>query len=211
MSDAPVQRVFLWGLLVATLLAIIVTAIMAPRWAAPVKGSPPPVLGQVPKFELVNRDGESIGNSDLLGSLWVADFIFTRCGLSCPRMTAAMARLGEGFTDQTDIYRVSFSVDPSFDTPEVLQTYAETWGVQDSRWLFLTGQPEDVHQMVVEGFKLALDVEPPPDISTPEEPILHSSRFVLVDAEGAIRGYYNVVEGGEFQRLIDDLRAIILD
>ncbi len=211
MSDAPVQRVVLWGLLVATLLAIVVTAVMAPRWATPVKGPAPPDLGQAPDFELVNRNGETVANTDLLGSPWVANFIFTRCGLSCPRMTAAMVRLGEGFTDRTEIYRVSFSVDPSFDTPEVLQTYAETWKIQDSRWLFLTGQPAEVHEMVVGGFKLALDLDPPPEISTSEEPILHSSRFVLVDAEGAIRGYYNVVEGGEFQRLIDDLRAVFID
>ena len=119
-----------------------------------------------------------------------------------------MIRLGDALPADSEVYRVSFTVDPEHDTPEVLQTFAETWGIEDSRWLFLTGETETIYRMVVEGFKLALDVEPPPEISSSEEPILHSSRFVLVDSEGAIRGYYSVVEGGELQRLVDDLRAL---
>jgi protein SCO1/2 len=208
MNDVPIQRVVLRGFLVATLLAIVVTAVMAPRWSAPVGGALPPILGQAPDFDLVNRDGTSISNADLRGSPWVADFIFTRCGQSCPRMTAAMIRLGNGLPKDSEVYRVSFTVDPEHDTPEVLQAFAETWGIDDSRWLFLTGDMEAIHRMVVEGFKLALDVEPPPEIFSSEEPILQSGRFVLVDSEGAIRGYYSVVEGGELQRLIDDLRAL---
>lgn len=211
MNNAPVQRVVLWGFLVATLFAIVVTAVMAPRWSAPVGGTLPPVLGQAPGFDLVNRDGTSISNATLRGSPWVADFIFTRCGISCPRMTASMIRLGDALPADSEVYRVSFTVDPEHDTPEVLQTFAETWGIEDSRWLFLTGETETIYRMVVEGFKLALDVEPPPEISSSEEPILHSSRFVLVDSEGAIRGYYSVVEGGELQRLIDDLRTLRFD
>ena len=208
MTRAPVQRVVLWGLLVATLIAIAVTAVFAPHWSRPNPGPPPPDLGPSPDFELTNRDGSTVTQADLLGSVWVADFIFTRCGLSCPRMTEIMKRLGEGLAEDTEIYRVSISVDPTYDTPAVLQSYADSWGIRDPRWLFLTGERDEIHSTVVDGFKLALDFEPPAEISTAEEPILHSSRFVLVDAAGVIRGYYNVVEGGELQRLLADLRSL---
>lgn len=208
MTQAPVQRVVLWGLLVATLVAIAVTALLAPTWSRPNPGAPPPELGRSPDFELTNRDGSSVSQADLLGSVWVADFIFTRCALSCPRMTEIMNRLEAGLPDEMEIFRVSFSVDPTYDTPAVLQAYAESWNIRDPRWLFLTGGRDEIYTTVVEGFKLALDFEPPPELSTPDEPILHSSRFVLVDAAGAIRGYYNVVEGGELQRLLADLRSL---
>ena len=208
MSSPPVQRVVLWGLLVATLLGILVTAIMAPKWSASAKVEPPQVLGQVPEFELTNRDGRVISKTDLLGSNWVADFIFTRCGLSCPRLTSLMENLAEAIPEEEQIYRVSISVDPTNDSAEVLQRYAESRGIQDEKWLFLTGQTEEIRSLVVSGFKLALDTEPPAEIANPDEPILHSNRFVLVDGEGAIRGYYNVVESGELQRLIDDLLAL---
>ena len=208
MSKPPVQRVVLWGLLVATLLAILVTAIMAPKWGAPARVEPPQVLGQVPDFELTNRDGKIISNTDLLGSNWVVDFIFTRCGLSCPRLTSLMEQLGEAIPAGEQMYRVSISVDPTNDSPEVLERYAVSRGIEDEMWLFLTGEAEEIRDLVVSGFKLALDTEPPAEITNPDEPILHSNRFVLVDGEGAIRGYYNVVESGELQRLIDDLRGL---
>lgn len=209
MSDAPVQRVVLWGLLVATLLAIGVTAVMAPRWSRPARAPAPPDLGPVPQFELINRDGQSWSSSDLVGTPWIADFIFTRCGLSCPRLTALMAQLGEVLPDRLDVHRVSISVDPEHDRPPVLQSYAEKWGVEDDRWLFLTGEREEIRDLVIEGFKLGLDMEPPAGLANPDEPIIHSTRFVLIDSAGSIRGYYNVVEGDELQRLISDLQALL--
>lgn len=204
----PLQRRLLWGLLAAVMLAIGFTAVMAPRWVRPVVGEPPMAFGQAPEFSLINRDDRIVTNSDLLGSPWVADFIFTRCAVSCPRMTQRMIQLEKLWPAALNTARVSFSVDPDFDTPEVLQTYADSWGIRDPRWLFLTGDREVMKSIVMEGFKLALEMNPPPGSVSPGEPILHSTRFVLVDSVGAIRGYYDVVEGGELERLAGDLRAI---
>jgi protein SCO1/2 len=204
----PLQRRLLWGLLAAVMLAIGFTAVMAPRWTRPVVGDPPMTLGQAPEFSLINRDGRMLTNSDLLGSPWVANFIFTRCAISCPRMTQRMFQLESLWSAELDTARVSFSVDPDYDTEEVLQTYAESWGIEDSRWFFLTGEREIMKSIVMDGFKLALEMNPPPGSVSPGEPILHSTRFVLLDGVGAIRGYYDVVEGGELERLARDLRAI---
>lgn len=204
----PLQRRLLWGILAAVMLAIGFTAVMAPRWVRPVVGEPPMVVGQAPDFTLLNRGGQTLTRGDLLGSPWVADFIFTRCAISCPRMTQRMIQLEKLWPRDLDTARVSFSVDPEFDTPEVLQAYADYWGIEDPRWFFLTGDRENMKSIVMDGFKLALEMNPPPGAATPGEPILHSTRFVLVDGVGAIRGYYNVVEGGELERLAGDLRAI---
>jgi len=207
-GPALLRRRLLWGVLAAVMLAIAFTAVMAPRWARPVVGEPPMVLGQVPEFSLVNRDGSTLNQEDLLGSSWVADFIFTRCAISCPRMTSRMVQLGKLWPADSSTARVSFSVDPEFDTQEVLQTYAESWDIEDPRWFFLTGDREVMKTIVMEGFKLAVEMNPPPGTASPEEPILHSTRFVLVDAVGAIRGYYDVVRGEELERLARDLRAL---
>ena len=204
----PLQRRLLWGILAAVMLAIAFTAVMAPRWTRPVVGDPPMALGQAPEFSLINRDGRTLTNRDFLGSPWVADFIFTRCAISCPRMTQRMIQLEKLWPATLNTARVSFSVDPQYDTPEVLQTYADSWGIEDPRWFFLTGERETMKSIVMEGFKLALEMNPPPGSVSPGEPILHSTRFVLVDSVGAIRGYYDVVEGGELERLAKDLRAI---
>jgi protein SCO1/2 len=211
MSDStgtPVGRHLLWGVLVAVILAVVVTALMAPRWSKETQSQPPERYGRVPAFSLVNRDGGRIDLADLEGSPWVADFIFTRCGISCPRMTAIMVRLGETLPKNTRVHRISFSVDPEHDTPEVLQAYAESFGVTDERWHILTGDRAQIYPLMIEGFKLGVDASPPPGMASEEEPILHSTRLVLVDDQGEIRGYYDGFHSEDFERLVRDLTTV---
>jgi protein SCO1/2 len=132
----------------------------------------------------------------------VADFIFTRCGGACPAMTARMARLRRELPD--DVRFVSFTVDPATDTPEVLARYAANFKA-DTRWRFVTGPQKDLYALSTDGFKLAA-MEIPPSEQKPGEgdgPFLHSSKFVLVDRAGEIRGYYDSTDEDDMK----DLRA----
>jgi len=205
-TDRSMRTVLLWGFLIAVILAVLVTALMAPSWRAEEPREPPPEIGKAPEFLLVNRDGRQVDSTELLGSPWVADFIFTRCALSCPRMTERM--LGLEAMEPGGLQRVSFSVDPAYDSPQVLQLYADSWGITDPEWLFLTGEKETIRRLVTEGFKLGLDDEPPPGAASPDEPILHSTRFVLVDGTGVVRGYYDAFRPEELNRLARDYRAV---
>jgi protein SCO1 len=194
------RRSLLWGLLVITLIVIAAAAVLRLR-----RPEPPPVLGQVPEFTLVNRDGRTLRRADLAGSPWIADFVFTRCPASCPMMTARMARFDRELPRDSAARLVSFSVDPEHDTPEVLQRYAESFKAP-ARWLFLTGDSEQIYRLSQEGFKLGVDATPK-GIET-AEPILHSTRFVLVDGAGRIRGYYDAFDKEAMQALTRDLEAI---
>jgi protein SCO1/2 len=193
----------LLGLLL--LVTGIGTMFWGPESALPVASVRPPVLGEVPDFELVNRDGSSVARADLAGRPWVADFIFTRCAFSCPRMTAQMMRLGAALPPSAEVALVSITVDPENDSPEVLDTYATSLGIDRPDWLFLTGDREEVESLTVEGFKLPIVHDPPVEVANPREPILHSDRFVLVDGQGRIRGYYRPGEEGEQERLLADI------
>ena len=194
------RRSLLWGLLVVTLIVIAAAAVLRMR-----RPEPPPVLSEVPEFTLVNRDGRTVRRADLAGSPWIADFIFTRCPASCPMMTSRMARLVEDLPADSGVRFVSFSVDPEHDTPEVLQRYAESYKAP-ARWLFLTGDGAQIYRLSREGFKLGVDAAPS-GIPT-AEPILHSTRFVLVDGEGRIRGYYDAFDAESMKTLERDLEAI---
>lgn len=205
MSAAPApasarrfQRLVLWGVLVLALVGIGGAALWS-RLAGGQKAAPPPVLGRVPDFALTNRDGRTVTRADLAGRPWVADFVFTRCALSCPLMTERMADLGRG-REEPPFRRVSFTVDPEHDTPEVLARYAERYAAPDD-WLFLSGPAAEVYPLVREGFLLAVEPSPPPGTASPQEPILHSNRFVLVDGEGRIRGYYDAFDDEAMERL----------
>jgi|SRR6185312_2102634 len=203
----PMRRGLLWGLLVAVLL-IVVAATAVERLRRP---DPPPIMWNAPDFKLTNRDGRTVTLKDLAGEPWIADFIFTRCPASCPMMTARLARFHHDLPSDLKVHLVSFSVDPKNDTPAVLEAYAKSFKAPD-RWLFLTGDGEEIYRISKEGFKLAIDNAPPPGATaspTPTaEPILHSTRFALVDGQGRVRGYYEAFDEESMKKMERDLRAL---
>ena len=166
----------------------------------------PPLLGSLPDFALVAHDGSRVSRERLTGKAFVADFIFTRCGGACPAMTSQMARLQTGLPPGTGL--VSFTVDPVFDTPEVLARYATTHGAGPG-WLFVTGPKGALHALATQGFKLAaMEVPPEERRTTDDGPFLHSSKLVLVDGRGGIRGYYDSDSAVARRRLVRDAAAV---
>ena len=162
----------------------------------------PPRMGTLPDFRLTERSGRPLSLADLRGRPWVADFIFTQCGGACPAMTARMARLHRDLS--TGVAFVSFTVDPTHDTPEVLARYAATFRADES-WHFLTGAQKDLYDLSVGGFKLAaMEVPPAEQAAGGDGPFLHSSKFVLVDGEGVIRGYYDSTDEQAMRALVAD-------
>jgi protein SCO1/2 len=161
-----------------------------------------PDYSVVPDFRLMERSGREVSLRDLNGQVWVADFIFTRCAGICPAMSENMRKLQERLPKE--IRLVSFSVDPYNDTPEVLTEYANRYGADPERWWFLTGDAQAIQDLSVGGFKLGLD----PTGGTEAEPITHSSRFVLVDQAGHIRGYYGTEDADALDRLTADAEKL---
>jgi len=144
-----------------------------------------PTFGAVPPFQLAERSGVGVGRDDLLGAPWIAGLIFTRCKIECPRLTERMVELDL----PAGMRRVGISVDPTHDTPAVLTAWARQHRVAGRDWLLLTGGEAEVRRLAVEGFKLGIDRAGDP--ATAPELITHSTRIVLVDPAGQIRGYYD--------------------
>ena len=162
-----------------------------------------PVYGEVPNFALTDHRGRPFTRQDLAGRCWIADFIFTRCAGQCLTMTAQMASLQERLPQ--DIRLLSVSVDPTWDTPEVLAGYAARAGASSERWLFVTGAQDDIFRLSRDGLHLSVATEG----GTPAEPIVHSVRLVLIDREGRIRGYYDATDAAAVDRLLLDAAALL--
>ncbi len=163
----------------------------------------PAVLGAVPDFAFEERRGRRVEAKELRGRVWVADFIFTSCAGTCPKMTANMAALERRLPP--GVVLVTFTVDPERDTREVLTAYAEQHGgAASERWLFVRGEREAMQRFAVSGMKLPAQMVGPGGA----EEILHSSRFVLVDAEGRIRGYYEGTPPEGVERLLEDVAKL---
>jgi protein SCO1 len=160
---------------------------------------PLPVFGQVPDFVLTAQTGEQFNGSSLKGQVWVADFIFTNCPGPCPRMSSQMRVIQNEVAKLGPVKLVSFTVDPRNDTPEVLAAYAKRFQAEPGRWYFLTGPQPTLHMLSRGAFKLS-DVDGSLD---------HSTRFVLVDKRGRIRGYYETSEGNDWRQVITDARRLL--
>ena len=178
--------------------AVILAALTAVACGHGTATSEPPRLFALPEFTLVERSGRPATLAALRGRPWIADFIFTRCAGVCPAMTARMAVLRTRLAG-TPVRFVSFSVDPGNDTPEVLAHYAAAAGAS-ADWWFVTGPMRELHALSTDGFKLAA-MENAPGAETADGPFLHSSKFVLVDGDGAIRGYYDSEDEGALRAL----------
>jgi cytochrome oxidase Cu insertion factor (SCO1/SenC/PrrC family) len=166
--------------------------------------------GRVPDFHLVSQTGDSVRLADLAGRPWIGDFIFTNCTSSCPMMTAQLQRLDKALGDEDlPVRLVSFSVDPEHDTPAKLADYAKGYGAKADRWLFLTGDKVQLRKLSTDGFHLPASDVSPEEAAQGVEAVLHSTRLVLVDAQGHIRGYYDGTDAKAMEQLGQDLRRLL--
>jgi protein SCO1/2 len=163
--------------------------------------------GAVPEFSLLERNGNKATLADMHGKVWIADFIYTTCTDTCPTQSATMARLQEQFAGSHELRLVSFSVDPEHDTPEVLSDYAQRFKADADRWLFLTGDKEQIARLVQEGFRLSAAALT--DSTSKQAVIMHSPRFVLIDRQSQIRGYYDSRDHAALARLNKDLTTLL--
>jgi protein SCO1/2/putative membrane protein len=160
--------------------------------------------GRVADFSLTERSGRVVQRADLSGKTWVAAFIFTRCAGPCAQVSRNMASLQHDLAGNDDVLLVSFTVDPEFDTPQVLQAYAQHYGADPDRWLFLTGDRERLYQLIHNSFHLGVERNQGPD-RQPGYEVEHSTKLVLVDLRGHIRGYFGTEELPELERRINVL------
>ena len=174
------------------------------------KSIPPPTLpsnlekiSEVPEFQLTDQTGRPTTLEDLKGKIWAANFIFTRCKGPCPITILRMQELNTKLKKvRGNVELVTFTVDPEYDTPAVLKTFGEQLGADPAAWKFLTGTPDAIKNIVVTGLLQPFAKEPD---GTPA----HSSRIVLVDAKGWLRGYCDGLDPEAVQKLMVDIGELL--
>jgi len=137
---------------------------------------------KVPAFSFTNQNGETVTDEDYLGKVYVLEFFFTTCPTICPRMNKNLIQIQNTFDGFEDFGVASFTINPDYDTPEVLKNYAEQYGVTNPNWHLMTGDKDAIYKLANEGFNLY----------TAEEEgaaggFEHSGNFALIDKKGFIR------------------------
>jgi protein SCO1/2/putative membrane protein len=162
----------------------LVLALLFCLAAAPVEDD----YGEVGDFALTERSGRTVRKADLLDKVWIASFEFTRCTAGCPQVSATMERLQKELKRFPGVRLVTFTVDPEHDHPEELREYAQRYHADPERWLFLTGEEEEIYRLLDKSFHLPAQRNEDGD---PGNAVTHSSKLVLVDRRGHIRGYFD--------------------
>lgn len=158
------------------------------------------VYHTIPSYTFTNQNGEAFSSQQLKNKIYIADFFFTRCGnpMLCPRMSTELERVQNYIKDDLSVQIISFTVDPEYDTPEILKEYAQNYEANPQQWNFLTGDKSLIYDLAYSGFKVNA-MEEGSDI-TPD--FLHATKFILIDPEGRIRGYYEGTDPEEVDRLM---------
>jgi protein SCO1 len=164
------------------------------------------IYATVPPFSFIDRYGKPFTDKHVEGKILVVDFFFTRCTTICPKMGVQMQQLQLKLDDAAyeDVAFLSHTVDPEFDTPEVLDAYATKLQADTARWKFLTGNKADIYLQGSEGYFLAAKE----DVMAPDG-FLHSEQFVLVDKDRHIRGYYDGTTMEGMNALAADLKMLL--
>lgn len=161
----------------------------------------------VPKWSLINQDGERVSHKNYEGKIYVTDFFFSTCPSICPVMSSQMVRLQDkvknaGWSDK--VMFLSHTVNPENDRPDTLKAYAAELGADLSNWNFVTGKREDIYYLAEDGYFVnALPAETAPG------GFIHSDNFMLIDENGHIRGYYDGTSTKDVDKLFEDLKNLV--
>lgn len=168
------------------------------------------VFHQIPKFELIDQNGQKFSSEQTKGKIYIADFFFTRCGTTCPKLTTNLSRVQSLFINDPNILIVSHSVDPKYDSSAVLQKFAQKYDAKTGKWFFLTGDKKTIYDLAIKGYKLpAADAsEYDRNIKSIDETFIHSEKLLLIDKEGYIRGIYDGTYSPDVERLIAEVKVL---
>ncbi|MCT4777551.1 MULTISPECIES: SCO family protein [Exiguobacterium] len=164
-----------------------------------------PLNWEIESFDYMNQEGEQVSLDDLKGKVWMADFVFTSCETVCPPMTYNMTKLNEALVEEgvEDVQFVSFSVDPTVDTPDKIQAFMSDYDLAQADWQFLTGySQEEIEAFAQQNFKAL--------VRKPSEgtQVDHATWFYLVDQDGKIIKAYQGFQDVPIEDIVSDIKIL---
>ncbi|MDE1170525.1 MAG: SCO family protein [Verrucomicrobium sp.] len=195
----------LTGLPILLLGAVLTVFVLRHLGGMHKEEEPLPRYAQIHPFSFVDQDGRPFTEKDLLGKVWVAQFFFTSCPGPCPAVSHQISQLQDMLSGVPEFRLVSIAIDPENDTPAALREYAARMGAQPGRWIFLTGTPEGLAQLVRQDFMIGFQKNPDPS----QGRYLHSTKVALVDPQGVVRGYYEGLDMEAPQRILSDIGRLL--
>jgi protein SCO1 len=161
------------------------------------------VYHTIANFQFVDQDSAIITNETFKDKIYIADFFFTSCRTICPKMKTQLLRVYDSIQNEPDILILSHTIDPEYDTVELLHDFAKRLGVKTEKWHFVTGEKDSIYNLAQTSyFATAMEDKSEPD------GFIHSGAFLLIDKQGRIRGKYDGTIEDDVNRLLVDLKRL---
>jgi protein SCO1 len=173
----------------------------------PKTGKSDTVFHQIPDFSLINQYGETITQETVKDKIWVVDFFFTSCPSICPIMTNELSRVQNYFKGNDNIVILSHTVNPEEDSVSVLADYAQQYGAIKNKWHLLTGNKSSLYELGEKGYFMPVAKGESGD----DDDFIHSEKFILIDKNKNIRGFYNGTDAKEVDRLITEINILLYE
>jgi protein SCO1/2 len=179
--------------------------------------SPLPILGRhdisetdtvyhrIPDFKFLNQDSIYVTNNDLKDNIYISDFFFMSCPSICPIVKKQMLRVYEKYKNNDKVKLVSHTIDPKRDTPEKLKKYAQKLNIDDSKWMFLTGEKGEILDIADDYFVAAFE--------DPDAPggFDHSGKMILTDTNRHIRAFAEGTDPEDVDQFLLDIDKLLAE
>lgn len=164
-------------------------------------------VDRIQEFEMIDQNNVSFSSTQLEGNIWLANFIFTSCETICPPMTSNLKELQQRLEEkQIDVEIVSFSVDPTIDSPEKLKEFIQKFQVNEEHWHLVTGYSQDfINNFAKNNFHTLVDK---PENTTQ---VIHGTNLYLINQKGALKKSYDGVQNPPYEEIIQDIQSLLGD
>lgn len=165
-----------------------------------------PPVSYIRPFSFTNQDGKAVTEKDMAGKVYVAEYFFTTCKGICPKMNNNMRLVYDEFKNNKDFLILSHTCDPDVDSVPQMKHYADSMGVNTTKWIFLTGRKDSLYNMA----RVSYTIDDPADnLLNMDDDFMHSQLWALVDKNGDVRKIYDGLKESEVKELIGDAKLLL--
>jgi protein SCO1/2 len=192
-------------------IVLLVAVMFGLQQARRESGPPLPVISGISQFQLTNQLGRAVTLGDLRGKVTVANVIFTRCPGPCLTMSRQFAGLQRKLSTDGEVRLVSLTIDPEFDTPEILRRYGEKLGTDPDRWWFLTGGLQELRRLAIDDFKFVARPKAEEQMESKDDLFIHSTYFMILDRKARLRAVVESAEPNALEKTMKLVNRLLAD
>lgn len=162
-----------------------------------------PPISQVAPFQFTNQDGQPVTEKNMQGKVVAVEYFFTTCKGICPKLNKNMKAVYEQYKNEPDFLILSHTCDPETDSTAKLKQYADSMGVNTSKWVFLTGRKDSLYNMARYSYKID---DPANNLASIEDDFMHSQFIALVDRKGNVVKIYDGLKHSEMKQMSKEIK-----